>query len=678
MAFSQAGRPIRVTTGAGGGELLMRRFSGFEGVSIPFEFEVEMVSVNDSVDLKGGLHQPVLLSIQLGDASARPIHGRFRKLVQIDRSPEGLTTYRGEIVPWFWFLTLFSGCRIFQEKTAKDIIEQIFSDRGFTDFEFRLQGSPAIREYCVQYRETDFNFVSRLLEEEGIFYFFEHTDSKHTLVMADSNSKFVPCKVQSKAHYVAGTSGIWEDEDVLFTVQREEAVHVGKVSLSDYDFEKPKLNLQTTVPGEQEGEDYDYPGRYKVRSLGDKYARNRLEERESKYLTINGTGNCRTFASGYRFTLADHYRGDTNKDYALLMVTHTAGDNNYLSGDDQQFTYTNEFVAIPHETPFRPPQKATKPIVQGSQTAVVVGKPGEEIWVDKYGRVKVQFHWDREGSMDDKSSCWIRVSQAWAGKNWGWMTIPRIGQEVIVDFLEGDPDQPIITGRVYNADQEPPYSLPGEQTKSTMKSYSSKGGGGFNEIRLEDKKGKEQIFIHAEKNQDIRVKDSAFETIGAERHLVVSNQFEKVKCDKHLEVAMNQNEKVGGTVSLNAGMNLQQKVGMNYALDAGISVHVKAGINLVIESGVTLTLKVGGNFININPAGIFISGTLVMINSGGAAGAGAGCSPTSPKPAKEADTAEAGKAVDLKAKKPVKPSKYSKAALALSAAAASGAPYTGI
>jgi len=272
----------------------------------------------------------------------------------------------------------------------------------------------------------------------------------------------------------------------------------------------------------------------------------------------------------------------------------------------------------------------------------------------------------------------MRVSQNWAGKRWGAVFIPRIGQEVIVDFLEGDPDQPIITGRVYNGDSMPPYELPDEKTKSTIKSNSTKGGEGFNEIRFEDKKGEEQVFIHAEKRQDNRVKKDSLEWVGGERHLIVKqDQMEEVEGDKHLEVKGDQNEKVDGTVSLKAGMDMQQKVGMKAALEAGMEIHLKSGMNLVIESGVTLTLKVGGNFINLNPAGVFIQGTMVMINSGGAAGSGSGASPEAPKDPKEADKADPGEKPEMPPPKtPVKPTEYQAGALALKQAAASGMPFT--
>jgi type VI secretion system secreted protein VgrG len=329
--------------------------------------------------------------------------------------------------------------------------------------------------------------------------------------------------------------------------------------------------------------------------------------------------------------------------------------------------------------PFRPRRVTPKPFVQGPQTATVVGPPGDEIHTDKHGRVKVKFRWDRYSPANDKSSCWIRVSQNWAGKRWGAMFLPRIGQEVIVDFLEGDPDQPIITGRVYNGESTPPYELPKEQTKSTIKSFSSKGGGGFNEIRFEDKKGSEQVFVHAERNQDNRVKSDSLEWVGNDRHLIVKrDRLEQIDRDTHLIVKGDQNEKISGTVSLQAGSDLQQKVGMKHALEAGMEIHLKAGMKIVLESGVQLTLKVGGNFIDINPAGVAIKGTMVMINSGGAAGSGSGCSPAAPKVAKEADTAEPGQKVEApKPEPPPTPStkKPSTQATVLRQAAVTGTPF---
>ena len=339
--------------------------------------------------------------------------------------------------------------------------------------------------------------------------------------------------------------------------------------------------------------------------------------------------------------------------------------------------YSCSFTAIDANEPFRAARITPKPSIPGPQTAIVVGQSGEEIYTDEYGRVKVLFHWDRYGKADENSSCWIRVAQVWAGKNWGAMYIPRIGQEVVVEFLEGDPDRPIITGRVYNGQAMPPYELPSEKTKSTLKSNSSKGGKGFNEIRYEDKKGDEQIFIHAEKNEDVRVKNDSFEWIGNERHLIVKkDQLEEVKGDKHLTVKGDQNEKINGTISVNAGMDMQQKVGMNHALEAGMEVHIKGGMKVIIEAGMQLSLKAGPSFVDLGPAGVSISGPMVMINSGGAAGAGSGCSPDAAKLPKEADTAEPGQvSKPPKPRKPPKPVTFSSQAKVMKRAAEDGTPF---
>jgi type VI secretion system secreted protein VgrG len=677
LPYTQETRRIAIATPLGADVLLLSSFRGEEGVSRLFHFDVELLSENDSVDFDALVGKNVTIRISLADGSDRYINGQVSRFSQAGRDAT-FTTYQAEVVPWLWFLTRTSDCRIFQNKKTPDIIQQIFNDFGFKDYALRLYGDFAPREYCVQYRETAFNFVSRLMEEEGIFYFFEHENGKHTLVLANSPTEHKPCPHQSTVRYEA-IPGAFQQDDVILDWRLEQELRPGKYALADYDFENPATNLGVNVSGKGTYELYDYPGEYLKRSDGDGRVRIRLQEAETPYMVGYGSSDCRVFASGYKFNLREHYRSNQNQAYVLTAVRHMASQGgDFRSGSDDDFHYQNTFECIPASTPFRPTRVTPEPIIQGAQTAVVVGPSGEEIFTDKYGRVKVQFHWDREGKLNENSSCWIRVAQLWAGKKWGGMYIPRVGQEVIVEFLEGDPDRPIVTGRVYNAEQMPPYDLPSEKTKSTVKTYSSQGGGGFNEIRFEDKKGSEQIFIHAEKNQDLRIKNDRFETIGGETHLIVAkDQLEQVKGDKHQHVNGDLNEKVDGTKSLTAGQDLQEKVQLNYALDAGMEIYLKAGMNLVIESGTMLTLKVGGNFINMNPAGVFISGTMVMINSGGAAGSGSGCSPQSPKDPKEADKADPGQASTVLAppKVPVRPKFYTPAALVLKQAAQTGAPF---
>lgn len=703
--YTQENRLIKVDTPLGHDVLLLRSFTGTEGISQLFRFELEMLSENRSIAFADIVGKNACIAVVLPDRKVRYIHGIISEFTQGGSTQlEGGTTpkifagYHATLVPQIWLLTHRTNCRIFQNKTVPEIIETIFGEHGFADYLNKLQGSFEKREYCVQYRESDFAFISRLMEEEGIGYFFEHEESRHVLIMANNPSEFKPCPLQASVSYKS-VVGEERFEDIVTDWRAGNSVRPGQVTIDDFDFEKPNTTLTANIPGAdvRQLELYDYPGAYRTRNQGERLAAIRMEEAQATAELIKGESTCRGLVPGFRFTLRDHYRRDFNQDYYITTLTHKADQpGNFRSDDTPELNYENKFICIPHPTPYRPARQTPVPVVRGSQTAIVVGPAGEEIHVDKYGRVKVQFHWDREGKYDDKSSCWVRVSQNWAGKRWGAMFIPRIGQEVIVDFLEGDPDQPIITGRVYNGEAMPPYELPGEKTKSTIKSNSSKGGGGFNEIRFEDKKGSEQIFIHGEKNLDVRIKNDRMEWIGNNQHLmVIKDQMEQVSGDKHLIVKGDQNEKVDGTVSLKAGMDLQQKVGMKAALDAGMEIHqkagtnmmvesgttltIKSGVNLVIEAGVALTLKVGGNFVNLNPGGVFIQGTMVMINSGGAAGAagsGAGCSPAAPRAPTEADKAEPGQMIELPPPKaPIMPQKYSPQALSFKKAAESGAPF---
>jgi len=683
MPYTQENRIIKIDTPLGPDVLLLQSFTGQEGISRLFRFQLDLLSeTNSSIAFQDILGQRVAITIALPGHRERYFSGFVNHFAQSARDPR-FTYYQMEVVPWLWFLSRTADCRIFQNKTIPDIITKVFADLGFTDFRSALQGTYEPREYCVQYRETALNFVSRLMEQYGIFYFFEHERDKHTLVLADSPSVHQPCPEQPRVRYTYVT-GALEDEDSITHWAVRQELRPGKYALTDYNFETPATDLSANVSsnvrvgGNERFEIYDYPGEYLRRAQGDSLVQIRMEEEEAPHLVARGASTCRAFTSGYRFNLTDHYRRDMNTAYLLTEIHHTASVGGSYHGAEggAPENYSNHFTSIPHSVPFRPPRITPRPIVQGPQTAVVVGKSGEEIWVDKYGRVKVQFHWDRESQADESSSCWIRVSQLWAGKGWGAMWIPRIGQEVIVDFLEGDPDQPIITGRVYNAVQTTPYTLPGEQTKSTIKSYSSKGGGGFNEIRFEDKKGSEQVFIHAQNRQDIRVGGSAYETIGDERHLIVEkDQLELVKGDLHLHVKGDRNEKVDGTTSLIVGTDQQEKVGMKHALEAGQEIHLKAGMKVVIEAGLQLTIKGPGGFVDIGPAGVTIQGTLVNINSGGAAGAGSGCSPATPKDPKEAATARPGQASQPppRRQRPT-PASYSPAALVLREAAQNGTP----
>ncbi|MFX0198773.1 MAG: type VI secretion system Vgr family protein, partial [Candidatus Hodarchaeota archaeon] len=531
------------------------------------------------------------------------------------------------------------------------------------------------REYCVQYRETDLNFISRLLEEEGIYYFFEHAQDKHLLVFGDSTVNYKPIQGKAEVLFHPPDAMVPKEEVVnAFIFSRQ--IRSGMVTLRDFNFEKPALDLTAQEKSKvfQKLEVYDYPGDYSDEGAGKKLAQVRLQEAMAFMDKAEGQSVCPRLIPGFTYKLNGHDRENFNQEYLIIEVMHSGSQPQVLeelSDAELGFSYSNHFFGIPSSITFRPERKTPKPFVEGVQTAIVVGPKGEEIYTDEYGRVKVQFHWDREGKGDENSSCWIRVSHAWAGTGWGGIYIPRIGQEIIVDFLEGDLDKPIITGRVYNAENTVPYKLPGDKTKSTVKSLSSTGGEGFNEIRFEDKKGEEQVFIHAEKDHDIRVKNDFRTWIGNESHLIVKKDvLSLVEGDQHLTVKGDHNEKVDGTISIESGTDVQEKVGNNHALEAGSEIHLKAGQNLILEAGTNITLKVGGNFVALSSSGVTVSGSQILLNSGGSAGSGSGSSPESPKEPLEADTAKPGKVAKLK---PVSPSTSSQAQV-MREAAKSGTP----
>jgi type VI secretion system secreted protein VgrG len=680
LPATQIDRPFRIKTTLGEDALLLNSFTGSERVSTPFRFLLELLSPDPNVDMQSLLRKSAVISVKLDDEAERHIHGLFSRIALTECGEDGMAVYQAELVPWFWFLTLYSNCRIFQNKSVPDIVEKIFADRGCADYKLTLKGTYQPRDYCVQYRETDFNFVSRLLEEEGIFYYFQQSEDKHTLVLADDKSAFESCPHKAKAKYMP-TQGGRLDEDTVVGIEEEHKFITGMTSLADYDFEKPNTSLYATISGSGDiatFESYDYPGDYKTKDDGDRYARLRMEEREVQYVTVRGKSNCMGFECGYKFTLSDHFRDAANQDYTLIALDHKGRNTSYRSGHTDPFDYSNQFEAIPNSVPFRPPRLAPKPVIPSTQTAVVVGKSGEEIWTDQYGRIKVQFYWDREGTRDEKSSCWIRVAQTWAGKSWGAIFIPRIGQEVVVSFLEGDPDRPLITGSLYNADQTVPYALPDFQTKSTIKSNSTKGSAGFNEIRLDDTKGSEDIFIHAEKNLDIRVKNDEYKNVlnnlslnvtkdvyekyGNDHHLeVVNNEMIKIDVDHNLKVGGKQAIQVTGSHTLQVTGDVIEVFSGNHSEKTSMNLYIDAGIGIVIEGTSGITLKCGSNSVVIDPSGVTVTGSLVVvdgqltrINSGPGSPAMSGTpgnavSPAAPKAPTDADDADPGTMAQIQA-----------------------------
>ncbi|WP_319525604.1 type VI secretion system tip protein TssI/VgrG [uncultured Desulfosarcina sp.] len=500
MKYTQENRLIAIQTPLGEDELLLSRFSGSEGISRLFEFELELFSENHAIDFKKIIGKEISVRIQIDDEKKRFFHGIVSRFSQksgentVGTEKATFSYYTATMVPFFWMLTQTADSRIFQEKSTPDIIEQIFKDQKVINYEINLKGSYDPKEYCVQYRETDYNFVCRLMEQEGIHYYFRHEEGKHTLVVADASEGNDPCPNKSEVAYQVSASALG-GEDKIFEMEMQQEIRVAKYTVNDYNFKAPNSDLKTEVEtqeplGSGEREIYDYPAEYPTLDEGDRLANIRIQEEECQVTTITGSSRCRDFSSGHTFDLKEYYRKEMNdKSYLLTAVVHEASEPIATGGSEGTADYSNRFVCIPLDVPFRPPRTTPKPVAEGTQPAVVVGPSGEEIYTDEFGRVKVQFIWDREGKKDENSSCWVRVSQQWAGAGWGAMFIPHIGHEVIVDFEEGDPDRPVITGRVYNGNNKPHDILPDEKTKSVIRSWND------NDIVIEDKDGDKHIHI---------------------------------------------------------------------------------------------------------------------------------------------------------------------------------------
>jgi type VI secretion system secreted protein VgrG len=615
-AYKQAARPFRVFTPLGDDVLLLEKLEGEELVSRPFEFRLEMLSENDSISAKALIRKPVHVEIDLADGSHRYIHARVSHFIQRGRR-QVFTAYTAIVRPWLWFLSLVQDCRIFQNKSVPDIVEQVFHDNSFTDFSMKLYGSYSPREYCVQYRESSLDFVSRLLEEEGIFYYFEHTKDKHTLVLTDSVAGTTTCPGQASASLMPQL-GAFLEADAISEVEQEVRARSGQVTLSDYNFQTPNTKLLATASSTDPEEIYDYPGEYDSKASGDHYADIRLQEQEAPEILIRGESNCRPFIAGYKFDLKEHYRRDMNKVYLLTRLAIKMETNAYQVTSGIRDDYSNTFEAVPASIKYRPPRLTARPVIPGVQTAVVVGPGGEEIYSDKYGRVKVQFYWDRKGKKNEDSSCWLRASQDWAGKNWGAIFVPRIGQEVVVEFLEGDPDRPIITGRVYNADQMPPYTLPDNQTQSGVKTRSSKGGGASNcnEFRLEDKMGSELVLLHAEKDLTIEVEHDEMRTVLNDRTAkITNNDTTEVSSGNQSTTisAGNQSTQVSaGKIETEAMQSIELKVGQSSIKIDQMGVTIQ-GMTIKIQGQVQV--QVQGTIVQVNGnAMVQVQGGIVMIN----------------------------------------------------------------
>jgi len=630
--YTHAERPMRLTTPLGEDALLLAGMQAHEAISELFHFQLEMVAPNqNTVDFSRMLGAPITVEWDTGQGQMRYFNGITSRFSQAERT-ETMTRYTAEVVPRFWLLTRRARSRIFQHKTVPEILDTVLEG---LDKRVSLLGTYEPRDYCVQYRETDFQFASRLMEEEGIFYFFEHTDSGHTLVLGDNVQAHPDMGSVIYEELLGGT----REEERVWRWEKTQELRSGKYTLWDHCFELPGKNLEANrtiiesveagpshsfqVGGNDQLEIYDYPGGYAQRFDGvepgggdrasdiqkifqdnQRTVDLRMQAEAAVGLVIDGGGNGQQLCAGFKFDLTRHFSDDGT--YVLTSVDHVC---RQPVGTERQaasaFQYENRFRAIPAGLPFRPQRVTPAPVVRGSQTATVVGPDGEEIYPDKYGRVRVQFHWDREGQKDVNSSCWVRVATLWAGKQWGMVHIPRIGQEVVVDFLEGDPDRPIIVGSVYNADQMPPYELPANKTQSGVKSRSSKWGGSedFNEIRFEDKAGSEEIFMHAQKDLTTEVEHDEKRTVDHDRVTEIKNddtltvkhnRTATVENDDTLTVNNNRSSTIQMDDTLKVNKNRSSTVAMEDKEEIGTNQTIKVGVKQSVTIGAGSETTVGG------------------------------------------------------------------------------------
>lgn len=593
--ISQDNRLLSIESPLGKDELLLVSCSGSEYISDIFEYQLDLLSNNLDIKPQDIVGKQVTVKIETPEV--RYINGYINSFTLGDLSTDldGLRTYNAVLIPWFWFLRKRKDCRIFQKKSAIDIIKSVITDTGYTDFKIQTTGVYPVRDYCVQYNETDYDFINRLLQEEGISYYFTHTSTKHTLLFIDANTGYEACKEKS-IKYSRGSLMESHIDDWSRTYQFSS----GKVTTTDYDFETPTKNLETTspslvkLPKIKDYEIYSYPGEYISESDGKRLSKNRMEMLEQAYDTVQGSSSCGSFSAGYTFDLVEHESSSEQGKYLLHELHIDASDTGFGSGSDGDSNYSNSFLCVPENIKVRPVHVLHKNRMSGPQTAIVVGPQGEEIYLDKFNRIKVQFHWDRLGKKDENSSCWIRVSESFSGKKWGTHFIPRIGQEVIVDFIDGDPDKPIISGAVYNGDNSPPYT---SKTQSGIKTHSSLNGGSsnYNEFRFDDKKGEEEVFFQAEKDS---------------RRLVKNDEEGDIQANQTLKVKDNR------TITVTDGNESTAVSKGNHSLTVKQSSTTKAQ-KILIQADQSIELKVGGSSIKMTPAGIVIKSTKIDVKGSG-------------------------------------------------------------
>lgn len=628
-AYTQINRFLSIDTPLGKDRLLLTALHCTDAISQPFKLVLKTLSTDLAIKPDTLVGKEVTAVIN--EKTKKVFHGMVSQLIVGEVQSHNMREYTLTVVPWLWFLSLTNGRRIFQNKDTKEIIKAVFDGLGFSDYDIRAKGGKR-REYCVQYGESDLQFVARLMAEDGFSYYFKHNERKHTLVVVDQPSGFERSTTEGIT-YSRDSGG----ENEISKWERDYEMQIGAWTLNDYNFKEPsksqlsKSLTRSTFERNKNYEHYEYPGVYDYPS-GAELARLRMEADEVPADIISGKSRCIEFSAGAFFKVEKHEARDERGEYLLTRVQHVAQDSSYFAGEGGGTFYVNDFVCIPGAVPFRPPV-IPRPVMKGPQSAMVTGPAAEEIYIDEHGRIKVQFLWDREGKRDENSSCFLRVMQSWAGNQWGASFIPRIGHEVIVSFLDGDPDRPIVTGTVYNGANKPVYS---SKTQSGIKTRSTKGGTGANanELRFEDLKGSEQIFIHAERNLDTEVENDETHTVDHDRTKTVkhdenstiendrnktvnNNQTETIGKDKTISVGNDHSETVDKNMTISVGADLRETVEGSYSEAVTKDYDLRAK-TITMQAQDRIVLQTGSAKIVMNSNGdITISGANITVKGSG-------------------------------------------------------------
>lgn len=634
--FTQDDRLLKVTTPLGDDVLLLDHFFGAESISAPFRFNLRLFSEKDDLQLKELMGQSVTVEIGTFDGDPRYFHGHVVSFAHAG-SDGGFTFYDMQVGPWLDFLRRRQNCRIFQELKVEDILQEVFADYGaLAKFDIRAT-SKDLLTMCVQYNETDFQFVSRLMEGLGWFYYFDHDDGAHTLVIDKDSPGVSPMPIQPDIEFNDSPGA--EATDAIDRFESFRNMVPNKLALKTFDFKNPKDPLLAKTDTQHQMGDlpdmewYEHHGPYTYKEFeeGDDLAKLRLEEAEARSKGFRGSSNCRGLSSGHSFTLSEHFLYDG--EFLVLSVEHH-GSNNYFERATHE-PYRNSFTAMRKSVPFRPSSVTPRPVMRGPQSATVVGKDGEEIDCDEYGRIRVQFHWDREGQFNEQSSCWVRLAMPLAGSNFGFITVPRIGQEVLVDFLEGDPDLPVVVGSFYNEHHKPPWDLPLNKTQSGILTRSSKGGSkkNANALRFEDLKNHEEVWLHAERNQRIEVEVDESHSVGNDRSKTIGrdetttvqrDRTETVTRDESITVGRNRMEVVFETELISIGKSRTVSVGTgetiaiatDQTVTVGASKTETVAANSTETVGASKSLTAGASYALTSPA-IMQNSTTMVTTAGG-------------------------------------------------------------